>query len=141
MKAFDILLALTVFNMIFWAFGELGLFGEAAPPGEEMAVAIDIAGVRISGVAVIAALALAIAAASITVLGTRVIRPIGVVAVAFAAMYGYMLASAMEIFYSFKIGTTNLVPVSIIGVLTTVNILFFVIGIMQLVSGGWRGHK
>lgn len=135
MRAFDILLFLMAFNAALWIMGSMGMFGEVVPGGSLITPEVEIIGVKISGVAILTSIAGAIVVASITVLGTRVTRPIGVVVTAFTGLYIFMFANAFAVLYTLHL------PTAFLAALTGFNIFIFVIAIMQMVSGGWRTYR
>ena len=135
MKAYEILMFMMGFNLVLNLV--LIIVGGATPPGAEVEITTGISGETVVGSDTIMALALAISAASVTVLGTRVIRPIGVVVTSFAGFYGYMLYQAMAVLYNFRFGDVNLIPIEFIVILTAYNVIVFLAAIHQMVTGGW----
>lgn len=135
MRAWDILLFLMAFNAALWIFGEMGMFGATVPGGRLIAMEIRIGPITVSGDAVLAGIAGAIVAASVTVLGTRVTRPIGVVTFAFASFYVFMFLNAIAILSELHI------PVAVLTAMTGFNILIFLVAIMQMVSGPWKPYR
>ena len=106
---------------------------------------IDLGIAKVTGLQIIMALALGIGAATITIIGSNVIRPIGIAVVAFGAMYGYMLARSWEIMGEFKIdaggSTVELIPSPLLAIFVTMNIFVFVVAVIQMVTGGWEPYK
>lgn len=137
MKAFDILVFMIAFNLSLNMV--ILIAGESAPTGMDMTWNTEIiAGVSLTGVAIITALGVAIAASSFTVIGTQVTKPVGVVAFGFSLLYIFTMVQAMGVLATFHIGETPLVPGVIIGILVIMNIGVFIGGLMQIATGGWR---
>lgn len=132
MRAWDLLIFLTAFNAAMYVMDAIGIFGAATPGGRIIDLPSSLA---------IGVVAAGILAGSITVLGTRVTQPIGVVAVAFTAFYVVMLTQAMGILYEFRMGTTQLVPAPILALIVAFNGIIFAAALIQMVTGGWRGYR
>jgi len=132
MRAWDILLFMMAFNAALWIFGSMGMFGAAVPGGR--LISIEVAGYEV-GPAILAGIAGAIVAGSVTVLGSNLPKPIGIVAFAFAGFYTFMFVNAVAILYELHI------PVAMLTAMTAFNILIFLVGLMQMVSGGWRTYR
>jgi hypothetical protein len=137
MKAFDVLVFMVAFNLSLNAV--ILVAGEAAPPGQNMGWISSIFGVvETEGGLLILALGGAIAATSVTIIGTQVSRPVGVVAFAFAFFYSSMMISAMDTLSSFRVGEVQMIPPVFMGMLIVLNVGVFVAALMQIATGGWR---
>lgn len=131
MRAVDIVIFWVCFNAGFFIIDALGVFGTVGPQGRILTVGGSLA---------VAVLAIAITAASITILGTRVTRPIGVIAVAFAGLYAFLVVNAMAIVYEITLGGVG-VTAALLLALGALNAVIFAIGMIQLVTGGMRGGR
>lgn len=131
MRAIDLVVALTCLNAGFYIIDAIGVYGAVAPTGRILSV---------SGTLAVAALGAAIFAASVTLVGSSVARPIGVVAVAFTGFYTFFVVNAMMILDEIKIGGTGIHP-AIILAFGGLNTIIFAIAMIQLVSGGARGAR
>lgn len=140
MRAIDLVIFLVCLNAGFYIVDAVGVYGAAAPAGRILTIKIVIAGIEIPGVAIVAGLAGAVAAASFTILGSQVTRPIGIVVIAFACVYTYLLADAMAILSEIQLGGVG-VTAALLLAMGTLNIGAFLIGILEMVSGGMRAAR
>lgn len=142
MKAMDVLLFLMGFNISLNIM--VLVVGEgASPAGANMLLMSTeiVEGVPLVGVLTIGSLAAAIAAASITIVGSQASKPIAMVVFAFAGFYAFLAGTAMTILGSLMVGGVRMIPSSIFWAFVGFNIFVFITGIMQLISGGWRSSK
>lgn len=135
MKALDVMMFMVAFNLMMFGLAATGILDASAPAGEELSVSTSFTETTYLGENIIGGLAFAIAAASITVLGTQVVRPVGVVVTAFAGFYGFTVVSSMRILYGLQFGGVHLVPLFIIGIFTVMNTIVFVFGMFRMVTG------
>jgi len=139
-RAIDLVMFLVCLNAGFYIVDAIGVYGAAAPAGRILSLKIVIAGVEIPGAAIVAGLAGAVAAASFTILGSQVTKPIGIVVIAFACLYTFLLADAMAIIGEIQLGGIG-VTVALLLAMGTLNIIAFLVGVLEMVSGGMRAAR
>lgn len=141
MKAFNVLMFLIAFNLSLDLL--VLIVGQAsAPAGGNVSLGIDVLGIfRGDAAGIVLGLIIAIGAVSVTALGTSLSKPIAVVVGAFGSFYLLMMASSMAVLYNLKIETHHLIPWEVIGIFVIFNGIVFIIGMFQLVSGGWRSAQ
>lgn len=140
MRAIDLVIFLMCLNAGFFIVNSLGVFGMATPAGRILTLKVEIAGVEIQGIYIVGAMITAILAASVTVIGTRITRPIGIAVAVFGSLYIFLLADAMAILSEIQLGGVG-IPASMILALGAFNIVVFLIGMIQLVTGGMRAGR
>ena len=138
MKAFDILVFMMAFNLSLNLV--IVIAGESAPEGADISAAskVDTEGLLKENAALLIGIVVAIAIASITVLGSQATKPVAVVVASFAGFYTWTLVRCMDTLGAFHIGELQLVPQVMIEVLLIFNVLVFIGAIYQMVTGGWR---
>lgn len=140
MKAFNVLMFLIAFNLSLNIM--VIIVGQSAvPAGGDVGLETSIFGIGESGEGIIIALIAGIAIASVTIIGTQASKPIGIVVGAFGGFYLVMFQGAMDVIENMKIEAHHLVPPLMVDMFIVFNVIVFIIGIFQLVSGGWRSAK
>lgn len=143
MKAYEILMFLLLFNLVMWGFGALGIFnleyGYITPPDNDesgLGLLATIAGVTIE--------ALIISLTSYAIIGyiTKA-RPSPANAIygLFSGLFWTSYLNAIIVFKNMAKSLPTGVTLVPLAIFTAIVGYVFIIGLSQMVTGGWKSYK